>query len=136
MSLKISQGAYYPRLTLGGSLTTGYSSARSLLTYQNEIIQRDIGFVKDNPTEVVSGNIITQTPIKNSYPFNQQLSDNFGQAAAFTLGIPIFNNMISRINVERAKVSIEQAQLSQIGVKNDLRKSVEQAVTDVKAADK
>ncbi len=136
MSYNISKGAYLPKLTLGGSLTSSYSSARNLISYEPVITPRDIAFLKSNPTEIVTVNTSTLTPISSPYSFTRQVGDNFGQALLFSLSVPIFTNLQTKAGVDRAKVNIEQVQLNQKSTMNDLRKSVEQAYTDLKAAGK
>ena len=115
---------------------TNYSSARNQVTYETVVTQRDIGFVKNNPTDIVTGNIVSAVPVSSAYSFGGQFSDNFAQSLLFSLSVPIFTNLQTKSGVERAKVNIEQVQLNQTSTKNDLRKSVEQAFTDLKAANK
>ena len=136
MSYNISKGAYMPKLTLGGSLMTNYSSARNQVSYETLVTQKDIGFVKSNPTEIVTGNIVSTVPVTSPYAFTGQLSDNFAQSLLFSLTVPIFTNLQTKAGVDRARINIEQVQLNQTSTKNDLRKSVEQAYTDLKAANK
>ena len=115
---------------------TNYSSARNQVSYETLVTQKDIGFVKSNPTEIVTGNIVSTVPVTSPYAFTGQLSDNFAQSLLFSLTVPIFTNLQTKAGVDRARINIEQVQLNQTSTKNDLRKSVEQAYTDLKAANK
>lgn len=130
--ISIARSQEIPTLTLGGTLRTGYSSASYLTqTIYNE---EPIGFLQNNNSQLVLGEV--PSVAKQNYPFSNQFSDNFTQQIALTLSIPIFNNKMARTAVEKAKVNTTIAQLNEEGTKIQLRQSVEQAVTDEKAAEK
>ncbi len=68
--------------------------------------------------------------------FNQQLSDNLNQYIGFSLSIPIFNNFRTKIAVSKARISYENALLSERQSENNLSKIINQAVLDLRAAEK
>jgi len=106
MALKVSEGARWPRLMLGGSLNSNFASSRT----QGSSV---------NP---------------EGYPFFTQIWDNIGQSFNLGLSIPIYNNRQIKSNTERAKINLLTAQLNEQNTKNVLRKSVEQTYTDLKAS--
>ncbi len=108
MALKVSEGARWPRLTLGGNLSSNYASSRKQGTNVNP----------------------------EGYPFFKQLWDNIGQSFNLGLSIPIYSNRQIQSNIERAKINELNIRLSEQNTKNVLRKSVEQAFTDLRAAGK
>jgi len=63
--------------------------------------------------------------------FGYQLKDNISPALGFTASIPIYLNKLVKTNVAVAKKNTENAELDEINVKNQLRKSIEQACQDV-----
>jgi outer membrane protein len=73
---------------------------------------------------------------QQSSDFNQQLSDNLNQYIGFSLSIPIFNNFRTKIAVSKAKISYENALLSERQSENNLSKIINQAVLDLRAAEK
>lgn len=108
MDIRISKGAHWPRLNLGGNLSSNYASSRTQGT-------------PDNP---------------ENYPFLDQIWNNLAQTFNFSLSIPIYSNRQIKSNIERATINSLNAKLSEQNVRNQLRKSVEQTYTDLKSAAK
>lgn len=108
MAQKVSEGARWPRLTLGANLNTNFASSRT----QGSVV---------NP---------------EGYPFFEQIWDNIGQSLNLGLSIPIYSNRQIKSNIDRAKINVLNARLNEQNVKNVLRKNVEQTATDLKAASK
>lgn len=134
MEIKIAKALQMPRLVLSGSLNTGYSSARNLISYQTQYNTQNIGYLQSNPSEVVSSLVPVTTTLKENYPFAKQFKDNFSQSLGLNLTVPIFNNGQVKTSIEKAKINVMNAQLDEQNTKNQLRKSVEQATTDLNAA--
>ncbi|MDP1623371.1 MAG: TolC family protein [Bacteroidales bacterium] len=106
MALKISQGAQWPRISLGANLNSNYASSRK------------------------KGNFVNP----EGYPFVQQVWDNIGQSFSMGISIPIYSNRQIRSNIDRAKINLITSQLNEQNVKNVLRKSVEQTYSDARAS--
>lgn len=68
--------------------------------------------------------------------FGEQVRDNFNQFLGFGLTIPIFNGLATRSNVRRANVNFQNALVSEQIAKNNLNKVINQAVYDLRAAEK
>jgi outer membrane protein len=133
---QVAKGGLEPKLYLAGSLRSGYSSARKLTTYNQIVQQQNIGYLQSNPAENVIGMIPTTVPVNSNYPAGKQFADNFGQTVSLNLTIPIFNNLTVKSNMDKAKLNIENSKLNEQAEKNQLRKAVEQAYTDVISANK
>jgi outer membrane protein len=106
MALKVSQGAHWPRISLGANLNTNYASSRQ----QGSAV---------NP---------------QGYPFFSQIWDNLGQSFSMGMSIPIYSNRQIKSNIDRAKINLITTRLNEQNVKNVLRKSVEQTYTDMRAS--
>jgi outer membrane protein len=106
MALKVSQGAHWPRVSLGANFNSNYASSRK----QGSSV---------NP---------------QGYPFFEQMWDNIGQSFSMGVSIPIYSNRQIKSNIDRAKINLITSQLNEQNVKNVLRKSVEQTYTDMKAS--
>ena len=63
--------------------------------------------------------------------FGYQIKDNVSPAFGFTASIPIYLNKQVKTNVAIAKKNTNTAELEELNVKNQLRKSIEQACQDV-----
>lgn len=103
----IARGGYSPRLSVTGSLGSGYSG-------NNKELHPD-------------GRFLTK-------PFNEQLDDNFNKSVGFSLNIPIFNGLSTRTNVQKAKIGMQQAELNLENTKLQLRQNIEAAHNDALAA--
>lgn len=68
--------------------------------------------------------------------FTGQVKDNFNQFIGFGLTIPIFNGLAAKSSVRRANINFQNAELSEQLVKNNLNKVINQAVYDLRAAEK
>ena len=114
-SLAIARGGRSPRLSLSGSMGTGYSDARQKLT------------------AVDSSSL---SPIYSDYSFEDQIEDNVSQSLSFSLSIPLFNGWQTNSTISSAKITVLQSQYNLQQAENQLRKQIEQANADALAAQK
>ena len=132
-SLAISRGGRSPRITLNGSMGSGYSDARTKIIGVDSLGMFPSGY------QTVSGENVLM-PVYNYTseitPFNQQLKDNFSQSLSFTLSIPLFNGWMTNSSIANAKIGVLSAKNDLQKTKNQLRKQVEQVRADVIAAEK
>jgi outer membrane protein len=132
-NLTISKGGRFPRITLNGSMGSGYSDARTRILGVDSLGMFPSGY------QTVSGESVLM-PILNYdseiTPFNQQLKDNFSQSLSFSLSIPLFNGWMTNFSIANAKIGVLSAKNDLQKTKNQLRKQVEQVRADVIAAEK
>ncbi|SDD81982.1 TolC family protein [Niabella drilacis] len=83
------------------------------------------------PTLTGTGALSTGYSDNQSAAYIKQLDNNFYQRIGLTLSIPIFNNRISRTNIENAKIETEQARLTLKNTALTLSQQVEQAYVSV-----
>ncbi len=102
--LAIAKGGRSPRLSLGASMSTGYSDQRL----------KPITF--------------------DAYPFGEQINDNLSYGLGFSLNIPIFNGWQVNTGIKNSKLGIENSQYALENTKKDLYKSIQQAYTDANGA--
>jgi outer membrane protein len=130
-----AKGAYYPRLSFNTGIFTGYSSARlspTTTTIEGEFDRQTIGFLDPNGNNPLT--VWFPKSTRGEYSFNEQINDNLGKSVGFSLGVPIFNGLQVRNNVQRAKLAQHAAQLNADIAKNQIRQTIEQASTDAIAA--
>jgi outer membrane protein len=106
LEIKISKGARWPRLNLSGNLNTNFAGSARTESSVNPGDQR----------------------------FFPQLWDNVGGSLGLGLSIPIYSNRSIKSNIERANVNATSARLDEQNTKNQLRKSIEQACTDLRSS--
>jgi outer membrane protein len=133
-SLAISKGGLAPRITLNGSIGSGYSDARTRITGVDSLGMFPSGY----QIEISGENVLMPVYNYNSEisPFNQQLKDNFSQSLSFSLSIPLFNGWMTNSSIANAKIGVLSAKNDLQKTKNQLRKQVEQVRADVIAAEK
>jgi outer membrane protein len=105
-NIDIAKGGFYPALSASAGLGSGYTSS----------------FIDPQTNDIMA--------------FREQLKANRSEFIGLSLSIPIFNNFRTRIGVKKAKISYQNALLGEQKAKNDLNKIINQAVLDLKAADK
>jgi len=132
--LAAARGYRSPRISLGGSYATGYSSQRKSIT----------NISLDNP--YISGYTIdgngNQYPVysynmKYNYKttdFNQQLKDNVSKSLTINLTIPIFNNWQANYAISSAKINSLNAKYQYEMADKQLVKDIRQAYNDAVAA--
>jgi outer membrane protein len=76
------------------------------------------------------------TTIFQKTPFQTQIDENFNQSLGFSLSIPLFNGYAARSSVRRAKINLRNSEVNEQIAKNNLNKVVNQAVYDLRAADR
>ena len=135
-ALKMSESGWLPKLTLGGTLRTGYSSIRSNITQNTYYYPETIGYVNNIPSQGVIGLVPVSVVSRQYVPLSDQLRNNFSQALNLTLLVPIFNNLQVKSNVKIAKINLLTAKLNEQQTRNDIRKSIETAYTNQVSAGK
>lgn len=68
--------------------------------------------------------------------FFDQFSHNFNQSIGVSLNIPIFNHATASVGYRKAKLNYQYSQLSTQLAKDNLSKTISQALLDLKAAEK
>ena len=130
--ISLSNSAMIPRLSMSGSLGTGYSGNATDVIGSTLTGTQPIGFVESNPSDiVVTPTYSTETRTQN---FGDQVTNNFNQSLGLSLSIPIFNKMNNRSQVNRAKVNYSIQESSLEKEKQKVRQDIEQAYTAASAA--
>jgi outer membrane protein len=133
-AVDVAKGNYYPRLTLQGSLGTGFSNGtQRFVNSRPSGINDSIGFVQG------TGQVVLTPRFINTFektPFRTQIDENFNQSISFGLSIPIFNNFTARSSVRKAKINLQNAVVTEQISKNNLNKVISQAVFDLRAAER
>ncbi len=126
--IEVSKAGYFPSVTITGSLTSGYSSARKLTTYNPSVSYQPIGYLYSAPTELVYGAVVNSNITQNKYSFGNQVKDNFSQFVGLNLRVPILSNRANRTAAQIARVNFERSQTETENVLLGLSKDVETAL--------
>ncbi|GGF07875.1 TolC family protein [Hymenobacter cavernae] len=140
-NVEVARGAYYPRLTFGASIFTGYSSlyTRPIVTGDSvqlplPVFQYDAATGQPVSTPFVA--LSPKQPVRSSASsdFPDQLKNNLGRSLQFALQIPILNGLQTRTTVQRSLIAVKQAELRLDQARLTLRQSIQQAYADALAA--
>jgi outer membrane protein len=132
-AIKLAKGYYYPTVSLYGGLASSYSDRLNQKLIGSTPATQQIGIVQATSQSVVAP---YQQPIYGPYSAFNQISDNLNQNIGLSIQIPIFNKFNTRTTVRKAELNLQSAQLSTQIAKNNLSKTIIQAVLDLNAAEK
>ncbi|WP_316829398.1 TolC family protein [Pedobacter aquatilis] len=86
------------------------------------------------PTLSLGGSLYTGYNNNSAGSYTYQLNNSFYQNLGLTLSIPIFDRKVTKTNVAKANISIQQARLSLLDAKTTLSQNVERAYINVQNA--
>jgi outer membrane protein len=133
LGVQIAKGGLYPTLTLNGNLSSLYSSAASSQALNGSSRQQLVGFIPNSDG--------TQTPVYTTIPgydfkgvsYFNQLENNFNRSASLFLRVPIFQGNLSRNRITTAKIQQQNAELTALNTRLQLRQQIETAYTNMRA---
>ena len=128
---EINEGRLMPSLSIGGSLTTNFSSLGKRISGQEEVFN-DIPIII-NGMMVDVGFPGTEFAFENN-PYFNQLDENIGYGIGATLRLPIYNNNVARSNVERSDINIKQVRIQNEINKQTLKSTINSAMAQAIAA--
>lgn len=134
LGVRIAQAKLLPSLDFTASLNSNYSSASNLVDFTTTTQETTIGYLESNPNETVMAQEVVSVPVISDYSFWNQLDDNLNPYVGMTLSVPIFSNKRNSSQVQIAKVNSEITRLQEKDTKNQLRKDIEQAYTNLENA--
>lgn len=124
-----AQSVYETALGIKPQVKSAEINAESAL-YDEKIAKADF-----YPSVFVNAGLGTgYTSAYTNSNYFDQLGNSISPSVGLSVSIPIFQKNQVKNNVKLAQIGIESAELNQINVKNQLRKSIEQACTDVNSA--
>jgi outer membrane protein len=131
LGVDIARSGVFPTLSVGGSLSTNFSDRGLRIDGFQDIINFTDVIIENQTVEV---GFPGQQPLTSPNPYFAQLGDNFGQSLGVTLQVPIFNQNQNRINIERARLNVINAELQNRQTRQQVQTDVQNAVTNAKAA--
>lgn len=106
---KIARGSMLPVLSVGGNLSTVYSSNAKYISAMTFSGFEPIGRVQSTNDVVEAPNI--QYTLQ-TIDFNKQIKDNFGQSLGFNLSLPVYGKLQARNSTQRASLDEIRAKLN------------------------
>ncbi|MEM1328094.1 MAG: TolC family protein [Bacteroidota bacterium] len=129
--IKASKGALLPSIGLFANVNSFFSSAAQRVDgFRATTTERD-AIIMGNPGTVI---FTGEDAILSNNPYFNQLNENLGQRVGLFINVPIFNQGLNRLNIERSKVNLYQSRLDYTEAKQQLDLDLQQAILDVRAA--
>ena len=138
VGLDVSRGAMYPTLSLNGSLSTNYSDAFqdvSILSATPTGQLNPTTFQLQDGTQVFEQEFDVQLE-SETVPLSTQYDNNLNTRLSLNLNIPIFNGFRTRSDIQRSKISLQQAEINQTEQQNILYQTIESSYRNAVAASK
>jgi len=132
-AIKIAKGSYYPTVSLFASAGSSYSNLLNQQIVSTTQSLVPVGTVQGTGQTVLAP---VSIPIYGPYSAFSQFGNNFNQSFGVNVQIPIFNRYLARTNVTKAKLNYQNATIASQIAKNNLSKTIIQAILDLQAADK
>ncbi len=106
------------------------------LNKQSAQLSVNLAKAEFQPQLSLNGGITTGYNNAYNTAYDYQINNRITPSVGLTLSIPIYQNKLVRSKVEIAKIGTQNAALSEIDTRNQLRKAIEQACVDVSTAEK
>ena len=140
LGINIARSNTLPTISLSGGLNTNFSDQgidfeNPIITSRTTRVALDNAFVGGVPTNVEFDNTSESVNFPDADYFTQ-LSSNFGQNIGFNVSIPIYNNHRNKIAIQRAELNIITTEITNKQVKQQLKSSVQLALSNARAAKK
>lgn len=139
MGVKVAEAGYAPTLSLNGSFRTNYSDAfKTFVLDPNDpgsFQQMETDFLLGDGTPVFENTFVPNGSVE-TVGFKDQLDQNLSRSLSLSLNVPIFNNLRAKSGVQNAKINLQQAEITVLEQRNQLRQTIEQAYNDAYASSK
>lgn len=130
-TVQIAKGGRSPKLTLQGSLATGFSGLSKDIISVTPTGFTSSGYYTVSGEEVVQPTYDVQSKVRS---FDRQIDNNFNKSIGLNLTVPIFNALTNKTNIAKAKIAMQKAEFDLSLTKNQIQKNVQQAYADATAA--
>jgi outer membrane protein len=128
-----ARGQLYPTLSLGGGLSTNYSSAATVTQLLSTLDEPTTNYVIiNNSKELVYSPISSYNNVQ--IPYGNQFSNNFNSYIGLNLQIPILRNLSGRVRLAQAKIAESQTYFNLNTTKTLLKEAIRQDFLNMTAA--
>jgi outer membrane protein len=139
--IEIARAAYLPSVSAYANLNSYYSTAAKTFERTGKTVLSGADSIRVyDSNNTFSGTLYVQQflpegQLKNITYFNQ-LNRNFGQGFGVSLSIPIYQNGRTKLSVERAHLSVLNAELQSNQTQQQLKNDIQTSLANVRAAKK
>ncbi len=127
--IKIAEANKYPQISLGWNAGTNFASSFKQpgeITYIGEAVIGSFTF-QDTTINITRPNYeVALDPV----PYFKQYGNNFRQTLTLNANVPIFNGYSNKLNIERAKINMQNLTLTQKLGEQKLQQDIYRAYAD------
>lgn len=136
VGLDVSKGGMYPTLSLSGGFSTNFSDAQVAFNQTGATpVQQQTDLETASGEAIVLNTFDAQGDFE-TVDFGTQYDNNFSQRLSLNLSIPILNGLQARSQVQRSKISLQQAEINSTEQRNVLYQTIETSYRNALAASK
>ena len=142
VGIDIAKAAFYPTLSLSGSLGSTYSNRGQIVDFfETQTVNQTVNITSTNPALPINNIPVTissqaEVPILKDQGYTNQLNGNLSYGLGLNLSVPIYNRGTTKSNVERAELNSLNNRLSRDQLLQGLKTTVQQSIADARAAKK
>lgn len=131
--LKIAKAGKLPRLSAGGSIGSNYSNQAKSVTNTKYVNTTTPVIIDGKESQLTT---VRAIPSFKDTPYFSQIKDNLSYGVGFSLNVPIYDNYRTSAAVQRAKLNMQNTDLTRDIELQNLRQSVAQTLTQAQTAKK
>lgn len=136
VGLDVSKGGMYPTLNLSGSFSTNYSDAFKEFNVTNATPIQEATDLETASGEAIVLNTFDVEGDFSTVPLSTQYDNNLSKRLSLSLNVPIFNGFRTRSDIQRSKISLQQAEITKTEQRNALYQTIETSYRNALAAAK
>jgi outer membrane protein len=131
VGIDLAKGGMLPTLSVFGNINSFASTRAFDFGLENRRIRQNVFF----NGQQVSFEFDQEVPVqKGRKSYLTQVNENFGQSLGLQLSIPIFNNNRNLINMERARVAVDNVALNNEQLRITLKADIQNAIAGARNA--
>jgi len=131
LDIPIAKSSGLPSITAFASLDTRWSNVDQVVGVGEPSLSEQPAIINQEPVTV---GFFNPNPIFGNISYFDQLDQNFGQTIGVSFNIPIFNRYQTKLNLERARLGVINAEVQNSQVKQQLKADVQQSLANARAA--
>lgn len=137
VGIPLAKSAYFPSISIGGSLSTNFSSRAVDFTngkfVETQLTPPTTLIINGMPVDIQQEIDVFEYP---QTPYFTQLDQNFGQGIGISMSIPLYQNGRVLLNVERARLGLVTARLQENQTQQQLKNDIQTAIANARSARK
>jgi outer membrane protein len=132
--ISLAKAAYYPTVSLFGSLSSNYSTQYLKLTPTGEIKKNDSPTFVEIDGTTLPVYFYSPEILVEDLKYFPQLDQNFGQSFGVNVSIPIYSNGRNKLSVERARLNRVTSEMQNTQVRQQLKNDIQTAIANARSA--